>query len=310
MESSDNKLNILIVGATGHLGSLIVKHCLKKSNLLVNILVRDPEKNKELVAQVEDAGGKVLQGDLTKPSTLTDCTKGMHTVISAISAHGEETMGNDEVMVKGQTALVEDCIKNQVKRFVPSNFGLNYDRFPPEEISSFSTFFEDKVKFFEYLKTLPIQILHMKVGLFMEYYFETQKKRGFGYWGEIDQVFNLTCYEDAAKFTAEVVSRENQDGLLVFIGENMSIKQIAATYNQVRKTEKEPKKFGSYEDLKKQYEEKKKEGKTKEADNLGIPIVLYDQRSKFENNNNDQFPQIKPTSLKEFLEQNHDIILP
>ena len=309
MESSKNKLNILIVGATGHLGSLITKHCLKKPNLLVNILVRDPEKNKELVTQVEDTGGKVLQGDLTKPSTLTDCTKGMHTVISAISAYGEETVGNNEVMVKGQTALVEDCIKNQVKRFVPSNFGLNYDQFPLEEISSFSTFFEDKVKFFEYLKTLPIQILHIKVGLFMESYFETQKKRGFGYWGDIDQAFNLTCYEDAAKFTAEAVSRENQDGLLVFIGENITIRQIAETYNQVRKTEKEPKKLSSYEDLKKQYEEKKKEGKTKEADNLGIPVVLYDKRSKFESNNNGQFPQIKPTSLKEFLEQNPDITL-
>jgi len=310
MEANKDKLNVLIVGATGHLGSLITKHCLKKNNLLVNILVRDPQKNKELVAQVENAGGRVIQGDLAKPSTLVGCTNGMHTVVSAISAYGDERVGNKEIMFDGQTALVEDCIRNQVKRFVPSDFGLNYDSFPQEELCGLSTFFEDKVKFFEWLKTQPIQRLHIKVGLFMESYFETQNNRGFGYWGDINQMFSLTAYEDAAKATAEAVSREDQDGKLVFVGENITIRELTDTYNRIRKSKKEPKKFSTYEELKSLYVEKKKEGNTKEADKLGISVVLYDERSKFQTNNNDEFPQIKPTSFEEFLEQNPNITLP
>ena len=57
MESQD-KINILIVGATGNLGSYITKHSLTHPNLITNILVRNPQKNKELAAQVEQAGGK------------------------------------------------------------------------------------------------------------------------------------------------------------------------------------------------------------------------------------------------------------
>ena len=145
----------------------------------------------------------------------------------------------------------------------------------------------------------------------MESYFETQNKRGFGYWGDINQMFNLTAYEDAARITAEAVSRENQDGVLTFIGENLTIRELTDTYNRVRKTNKEPKQFSTYEELKNEYEEKKKEGKTKEADNLGISVVLYDKRSKFQTNNtgNNDFPEVKPTSLQDFLEQNPNIIL-
>lgn len=42
------KIPILIVGATGQLGSLITRHALQKDNLEVNILIRNPDKLKDL----------------------------------------------------------------------------------------------------------------------------------------------------------------------------------------------------------------------------------------------------------------------
>ncbi len=42
------KISLLIIGATGQLGTLITTHCLLKSNLLVNILIRNPDKNTTL----------------------------------------------------------------------------------------------------------------------------------------------------------------------------------------------------------------------------------------------------------------------
>lgn len=39
-----NRISILIIGATGSLGSLITKHCLTKKNVEVNVLVRNPSK--------------------------------------------------------------------------------------------------------------------------------------------------------------------------------------------------------------------------------------------------------------------------
>lgn len=89
MES--DKISVLIVGATGRLGSLITKHCLAQPKLLVNILIRNLEKNKELVEAVEKAGGKVWKGDISKPETLEEPMKGIHTVVSATSQLDKET---------------------------------------------------------------------------------------------------------------------------------------------------------------------------------------------------------------------------
>ena len=81
MDSSSDKINVLIIGSNGRLGSFIVKHFLTKPNLITNILIRDRQKNQELVSQVENAGGKVFEGDIMKPETIKNITKGMHTVI-------------------------------------------------------------------------------------------------------------------------------------------------------------------------------------------------------------------------------------
>jgi len=122
-----DKLNVFRIGATSHLGSFITKHYLKK-NLPVDILVLDPEKNKELVAQVEEYK---WESNSRRPITLKDCTQGVQTVISVFNAYGNEKV---EIMVDWQTALVEDCMRNQVKRLVPSDFGVNIDSFAQEEL--------------------------------------------------------------------------------------------------------------------------------------------------------------------------------
>ena len=104
--ASQNKVNILIVGASDALGSLITKHSIVKPNLIVNIFVRDPQKNKELTAEVERAGGKAFQGDVTKPETFRGVSKGMHTVIFTLSSFGSDAN------VEGQLALIGDCVAN------------------------------------------------------------------------------------------------------------------------------------------------------------------------------------------------------
>ncbi len=43
-----DKIDILVVGATGKLGGYITKHALNNPDLRVNILIRNPQKNEEL----------------------------------------------------------------------------------------------------------------------------------------------------------------------------------------------------------------------------------------------------------------------
>lgn len=92
----NQKVSVLIIGANGTLGSKITKHALANDRLEVSILVRDLEKSKELVKEVESQGGKVFKGDIADANSIQGITKGIHTIISALSSFDEATV------VKGQ----------------------------------------------------------------------------------------------------------------------------------------------------------------------------------------------------------------
>ena len=64
------KVSVLAAGASGNHGSAITKQALKQPNLSVTILIRDLDKAKDLVNEVRNADGKVIQGGLSKPETL------------------------------------------------------------------------------------------------------------------------------------------------------------------------------------------------------------------------------------------------
>jgi len=301
MESTNQKLNVLIVSATGQLGALITKHALANPKLQVNILVRDPTKNKELVEQVEKAGGKVFIADLTDPQSLKGVTKGIHTVISAVNSY------DDKIAVDGQINLLKEAIASGVVRFSPSDYGVNYTHFTREELSR-SAVISPKFKFQDYLDTTPIKQLHFYNGNFMETYFWVQSM-GFGYWGDSDLKQDFTTYEDIAKVVVAAVANPDLTGTVTYVGEKLTIHDVAKIYNKVRGANVEPKNKGSVEELKKLYDEARKKGDAN-ADFLGLFLVQADKRSTFEKTNNADFPQIKATSMEEFLKQRSDIKLP
>ncbi len=297
MISQNDKISILIVGATGRLGSLITKHCLAQPKLLVNILVRDPQKNKELAASVEKAGGKVWKGDVAQPETLDAPLKGVHTVVSATSPFDPKTA------LDGQIALIDAAIRNGVKRFSPSDYAENCEKFTREEMRDFGIT-EFKVAVWEYLKDKPLKTIHFNPGVFMDSLFEFGAK-DFAYWGNPDHLYDLTSYEDTAKYVAVALTDENRTGTYNFSAVKLTAKQVADIYNQVRGANIVPRCQGTMEELKNAFEAAKK------ADPysfmvimLGISLVIYDDRATFDKVHNSEFPSVKTTSIKEFLEQN------
>jgi nucleoside-diphosphate-sugar epimerase len=57
-------MNVLVVGATGSIGRLVVEEAVRKGQT-VRALVRDPRKARQLLPEVQ-----VVAGDLTRPDTL------------------------------------------------------------------------------------------------------------------------------------------------------------------------------------------------------------------------------------------------
>jgi len=287
----DNRISVLIVGATGNLGKYITLECLMQPNLLVNILVRDPNKDNQLCYHVQQVGGKCLIGDITKPETIKDCTKGIHTVISAV-------IGDNETVIEGQKNLLEDALKNGVKRFVPSDFSFYI--FNQKKGDHYFT--TQRLEFKELLDKSPIKHLHVSNGFFMETYFCLNVDK-FVYWGDIDQKFDLTCQDDVARYLAAAISNPDRDGELNIVGSELSTREIVEIFNRNTGKNWPAVCAGTIEDLKKQIQEHKQQGNWLEAVQLGYALAVYSGSGKIHNKHNDEFPDIKPTTLEDYVQK-------
>lgn len=119
---------ILVAGATGHLGSLVVR-LLRHRGLPVRILVRTRSPQPEAVAALEAAGAQPVYGDLKDRPSLDAACAGVETVITTAtsgSRGGADTI--ESVDRAGNRNLVEAAAAAGVRRFVfTSTLGADPD---------------------------------------------------------------------------------------------------------------------------------------------------------------------------------------
>lgn len=77
-------VDILVLGATGRVGSLVVAE-LAAAGHRVGGLVRDPAR----AAQGWPAGAQMLRGDLADPASVAAAVRGVGTVLIASPVHPE-----------------------------------------------------------------------------------------------------------------------------------------------------------------------------------------------------------------------------
>jgi len=290
---AEQQLSVLIVGANGNLGRVITYECLKRPNFLVNILIRDPDKDSGLVEQVKNSGGKCFVGDVTNPESIKDCTKGVHTVISALN-------GDNRILLDGQKNLLDDALRNGVKRFVPSDFLVDIWNMNLGE----HFFADQRLKFRQILDSSNIKALHITCGVFMETYMYLNRE-GFTYWGNIDQPIDLTAEEDVAKYLVAAVAKPERAGDLRIVGDEHSTREIVRIYNEVTGKNVEARCLGSVEDLIQTVNGMKNQGKLLEAVELGYAIPIFDGRGKIFDNDNDEFPEVDSLTFEAFLKKYH-----
>lgn len=105
----------LIVGATGHLGQEVVKAC-KTAGDEIHALVRpETRKDAKKMRGLEAAKAKVHEGDLKNYDSLVKACQAVDNVVSMI---GSMQIGDEMPLIK--------AVKEAgVKRFIPSDFGLD-----------------------------------------------------------------------------------------------------------------------------------------------------------------------------------------
>jgi uncharacterized protein YbjT (DUF2867 family) len=105
---------ILVVGATGQLGSLVVRE-LGKQGRPVRAMVRPPDAGRVLV----DAGAELVAADLLQPETLDAALRGVTAVIATANVIVPTHRGDShQALAQGYNELIDRARTAGVERFV------------------------------------------------------------------------------------------------------------------------------------------------------------------------------------------------
>ena len=84
-------MTVLVVGATGSIGHLVVEEAIRQG-CSVRALVRDRCKARELSPEA-----RVVVGDVTRPETLLDVVDGIDAVVFTLGSDGAGKVGAESV---------------------------------------------------------------------------------------------------------------------------------------------------------------------------------------------------------------------
>ncbi len=215
--------NILLVGATGMLGSQIAHHLLQQPDARTRLLLREPDdrKHASAMANLFDAGAEIVTGDLADHASLDRATQGIDVIISAVQ-------GGPDVMIDGQVALAAAGKRNGARRILPSDFALDFFKTTLGEHMMFDLRHAASTQ----ITALGLEQVNILQGAFMDMF-----KPGSGtigadgvvsYWGDGTALIDVTTVDDTAKMTARVaLDRSVSAGKFAFSGDRISILDAA-----------------------------------------------------------------------------------
>ena len=198
--------NVLLAGATGYLGSYLLKVLLEKQNHVIAI-VRKPEKLKNRNENYLE----IKQAEVTDPKTLKDICKGVDTVISTVGiTRQKDGLTYMDVDYQANMNLLKEAKEAGVKRFVYVS-AINGDKYRHLKI------FEAKEKFVDALKAsgLIYNIVRPN-GFFsdMKDFLRMAKSGRVYLFGSGHQKFNPIHGEDLARVIVEKIVYNNEEHVI------------------------------------------------------------------------------------------------
>lgn len=289
---------VLVAGATGDLGGRIVKALLKK-NIEVRAVVR-ASSSKQKISDLEQHGVKIYPISNWSESELSIACKDATCVVSALA-------GLQEVIIDAQTILVKAAIAAGVPRFIPSDFSLDFTRFRDGENRNLDL----RRKFHKYLDSAPIASTSIFNSAFTDLLKDQMplilyKKKMVLFWGKADNKWDFTTMDDTAAYTAHAAVDPNTPRYLRIAGDQVSPKEIRQVMNDLTGEKFRLLKIGG-------------QGLLKAFITIGktlapSPNDLYpawqgmqymhnmiDSRAKIPQLDNDRYPAMQWTSVKEYL---------
>ncbi|MCJ8167098.1 NmrA family NAD(P)-binding protein [Pontibacter sp. E15-1] len=216
---------IVIAGATGNLGERIVKALLDK-NAQVHALVRS-SSDSETINRLENLGAKVFRVTHWNVGELTTACLGASCVVSALS-------GLREVIVVAQKVLLDAAIAAGVPRFIPSDYSLDFTKFTDGENRNLDW----RREFHEYLDKTAISATTIFNGAFAELLTDQMpvihfKQKLVVYWRNADYRWNFTTMDNTAEYTANAALDPSTPRFLRIAGDQVSPRHIQAIMREI-----------------------------------------------------------------------------
>ena len=176
---------------------------------------------------MQNLGVTIASVDLNSGSEVTLACSGASCVVSALQ-------GLRDVIVGKQAALLDGAIKAGVPRFIPSDYSIDFTRFPPGENRNLDL----RRNFHKRLDKAPISATTIFNGAFADMLTGQMplilfKLKRVLYWGDADQRMDFTTINDTAAFTASAALDPSTPRFLRIAGDQLSARELAAVVSEV-----------------------------------------------------------------------------
>src|SRR5204863_47523 len=224
---------ILIVGASGRLGSVVAEHLLAKGKP-VRAMTRTPLN----LAQLEQQGAEVVVGDLRNPASLLSACQGVEQVLMAAHALvGKGDNNPQTVDDAGNRQLIDAAKAAGVKHFIfVSVQGASPDS--PLE------FFRIKYRTEEYLRVSGLNFTILRPSAFMDLWAQligqpVVEQGKTTIFGRGNNPINFVAVEDVVRFICIAFENSRTRNEVIEVGgpENLTLNQVAEFFERTSRHE-------------------------------------------------------------------------
>ncbi len=113
-------MTVLVVGATGSIGRLVVEEALRQGHA-ARALVRNADKARRLPAAVE-----VTIGDVTRPDTLHDAVNGVDAIVLTLGSDGQGKVGAEAIDYGGVRNVLVALGFREARIALMTSIGVTY----------------------------------------------------------------------------------------------------------------------------------------------------------------------------------------
>jgi nucleoside-diphosphate-sugar epimerase len=220
-----NDPTIVVAGATGNLGGRIARALLARGASVTALIRLGAARDKP--DRLQRLGVTIANVDFSIASQVVLACSGASCVVSALA-------GLRDVIVEAQTVLLDAAVKAGVPRFIPSDFSIDFTKFPPGENRNLDL----RREFHKRLDKASIRATTVFDGAFAEMLTGQMplilfKRRRVLYWGDADQRMDFTTMDDTAAFTASAALDPSTPRFLRIAGDQLSARELAVVASEV-----------------------------------------------------------------------------